>query len=84
MSGGGGSVNGDAFGVWAMNVPPPLRPPDGRIEVTLPCVNPKSTPTRGAPVDLCSKNLWDAGWLTRMGAGMGPPSDTRGTTHAVA
>jgi hypothetical protein len=24
MSGGGGGVDGDAFGVWATNVPPPL------------------------------------------------------------
>jgi hypothetical protein len=27
MSGGGGGVDGDDFGVWAMNMPPPLGPP---------------------------------------------------------
>jgi hypothetical protein len=28
MSGGGGGVDGDDFGVWATNAPPPLRPPE--------------------------------------------------------
>jgi hypothetical protein len=40
MSGGGGGVDGDDFGVWATNAPPPLGPPDGRIEGMLPRVNP--------------------------------------------
>jgi hypothetical protein len=28
MSGGSGGVDGDDFGVWATNAPPPLGPPE--------------------------------------------------------
>jgi hypothetical protein len=28
MSGGGGGIDGDDFGVWATNAPPPLGPPE--------------------------------------------------------
>jgi hypothetical protein len=35
-SGGGGGGDGDDFGAWATNAPPPLGPPDERIEGTLP------------------------------------------------
>ncbi|KAI0277029.1 hypothetical protein BC826DRAFT_1087947 [Russula brevipes] len=28
MSGGGGGVDSDDFGVWATNAPPPLGPPE--------------------------------------------------------
>jgi hypothetical protein len=40
MSGGGGGVDGDDFGVWVTNAPPLLGPPDRRIEGMLPRVNP--------------------------------------------
>jgi hypothetical protein len=35
-SGGGGGGDSDDFGVWATNAPPPLGPPDRRIEGKLP------------------------------------------------
>ncbi|KAI0284390.1 hypothetical protein BC826DRAFT_1109774 [Russula brevipes] len=50
MSGGSGGVDGDDFGVWATNSPPPLGPPENDKDDPMPSVPPPDqTPRPRAP-----------------------------------